>query len=56
MTLYQRTDWYVEDRHHFQGRVEVCSAGELRDVCPDTWDSDDAQVICLQFGGYQYGE
>ena len=40
-----------------EGRVEVCVEADWKTVCNDTWDSEEAKVVCRHVGytaGGQY--
>ena len=40
----------VDGDTEYEGRVEMCYSGVWGSICPSSWDSSDAKVVCRQLG------
>ena len=40
----------VNGQYESEGRVEICFHEQYGTICDDTWDGNDAAVVCRQLG------
>lgn len=60
MRLLRTVDYedYIDDGDYddlMMGRVEVCHERRYQTVCVNSWDNQDASVVCRQLGFSPYG-
>lgn len=40
----------VDGPSEYEGRVELCNGGKFGPVCDNSWDDNEAKVVCGQLG------
>ena len=50
------SDDYLINNQLSVGRVEICLGGRYGTICDDTWNYEDASVVCNQLGFSPYGK
>lgn len=52
--IMENQDFLIDNRLSV-GRVEVCLDGRFGTICRDSWDNQDASVLCSELGFSRYG-
>ncbi len=47
---------YYDNNGLVTGRVEICLNGRYGTICDDSWDNQDASVVCRQLGFSPHGQ
>ena len=56
MGLYSYDDMYYDKDGLRVGRVEICVGGRYGTICFDSWENNEASVVCHQLGFSPYGK